>query len=322
MTLARPSLVFALAAALCAGCAHGQAANPYGDWVTVRSYNFVVHTDTGPGTYKDVVDELESLNNALMKAFFPSTEMRGIEVLLFSTPEAERSAVSHASIPLVRPDTHPLVLTARTTGRGRDRNISNYSTLPEQQASTVLTTRMLKVNMRNAPVWFRIGLQEYVETVEINGNLARFGHRLPRPTHELAAGRVIPLSKLIEARSADFNGGDWRLSYRASAWAFIHYLLGAEKGALRARFDTIARALIDADDGAAATSRAAIEKAFPDVDFATLEGKVRDYAVIDLGQKSYFHPMTIEFTPPPSRDYPTEPADPQRVQGLLAGLKH
>jgi hypothetical protein len=306
---------------LAAGCAHGKDANPYSDWVNVHSYSFSLYTDTSSGTYKEVVGEIEALNAALIKAFFPNTETRNVEVVLFSTPEARSKAVSAAGVPFVRPDTHPVVLTSRTSARNRDRNISLYSTPAEQQMANELVTRMLRENMRNAPPWFRIGLEEYVETVEVHGNLARFGHRLPRPTHELAAGRVIPLGKLIEARNADFNGGDWRLSHRASAWAFIHYLLGGERGTLRPRFDTIARTLIDADDGSPAASRAAIERAFPDVDFATLEGKVHDYAVLDLGQKSYFHPMTIEFTPPPERDYPTEPADPQRLRGLLAGLK-
>jgi hypothetical protein len=307
---------------LAAGCAHGKDASPYSDWVNVHSYSFSVYTDTSSGTYKDVVGEIEALNAALIKGFFPSTESRGIEVLLFSTPEAEHKAVTAAGVPFVRPDTHPIVLTARTSARNRDRNISLYSTPAEQQMATELVTRMLRANMHNAPPWFRIGLQEYVETVEVHGSLARFGHRLPRPTRELAAGRVIPLGKLIEATNADFNGGDWRLSHRASAWAFIHYLLGGERGTLRPRFDTIARALIDANDGSAAASRAAIEKAFPEVPFATLEGKVHDYAVLELGQRNYFHPMTIEFTPPPERDYPTEPADPNRLRGLLAGLKH
>jgi hypothetical protein len=312
-----------VAAALLAGCAHGKNTNPYSDWINVHTYSFSVYTDTGSGTYDDVVDEIEALNAALVKAFFPNTEVRGIEVLLFSNPESERDAVKRAGVPFVRPDIKPIVLTARSTPRrGGDRNVSKYSTLPEQQMANDLLTRMLKVNMRKAPLWFRLGLQEYVETVEINGNLARFGHRLPRPTHELATGRVIPLGQLITAGNGEFNGGDWRLSYRASAWAFIHYLLGGERGTLRPRFDTLARALIDADDGSPEASRAAIAKAFPDVDFATLEGKVRDYAVVDLGQKSFFHPMTIEFTPPPHRAYPTEPADPQRLQGLLAGLKH
>jgi hypothetical protein len=307
---------------LALGCAHGGGAHPYSDWVDVHSYSFSLYTDTSAGTYKEIVGEIEALNAALIKAFFPNTENKDIEVLLFSTPEARNKAVSAAGVPFVRPDTHPIALTARTSARTRDRNVSNYSTPAEQQMSTELCARMLRANMRNAPPWFRIGLQEYVETVEVQGNLARFGHRLPRPTHELAAGRVIPLGKLIEARNADFNGGDWRLSHRASAWAFIHYLLGGERGTLRPRFDAIAKALINADDGSPAASRAAIEKSFPDVPFATLEGKVHDYAVLELGQKNYFHPMTIEFTPPPERDYPTEPADPQRLRGLLAGLKH
>jgi hypothetical protein len=306
---------------LLAGCAHGQDANPYGDWVNVRSYSFSLYTDTSAGTYKEIVGEIEALNAALVKGFFPNTESHGIEVLLFSTPEAHQKAVAAAGVPFVRPDTHPIVLTARTSARNRDRNISLYSTPAEQQMASELVTRMLRANMRHAPLWFRVGLQEYVETVEVHGNVARFGHRLPRPTHELAAGRVIPLGKLLEAGNAEFTGGDWRLSHRASAWAFIHYLLGAERGTLRPRFDAIARALIEADDGSAATSRAAIEKAFPEADFATLEGKVRDYAVNDLGKRDYFHPMTIEFTPPPEREYPTEPADPNRLRGLLAGLK-
>src|SRR5205823_5765833 len=117
--------------------------------------------------------------------------------------------------------------------RGADRNVSLYSTLPEQQMASELVRRMLRVNMRNAPPWFRIGLEDYAETVEIQGDLARFGHRLPRPTHELAAGRVIPLGQLIAARNADFNGGEWRLSHQASAWAFIHYLLGGDRGTLQ-----------------------------------------------------------------------------------------
>src|SRR5205814_1509678 len=181
---------------LALGCAHGKDANPYGDWVNVHSYSFSLYTDTSSGTYKEVVGEIEALNAAILKAFFPSSEIHGIEVLLFSTPESERKSVKAAGVPFVRPDTRPIVLTARTSARTRDRNISNYSTPAEQQMATELVTRMLRENMRNAPVWFRVGLQEYVETVEIQGTLARFGHRLPRPTHELAAGRVIPLGKL------------------------------------------------------------------------------------------------------------------------------
>ena len=310
-----------LAAAALAGCAHrqGSGVGPYGDWVNVHTYSFSLYTDTSPGTYREVVEEIEALNAAMVKAFFPNTEIHGIEVLLFSTAEARDKAVDQAGVPFVRPDIRPIVLTLRTTRRTRDRNVSNYTTAAEQQMASELLVRMLRANMRNAPLWFRIGLEQYVETVSIEGNHARFGHRLPRPTQELAAGRVIPLRKLLEAGKADFNG-DWRLSHRASAWAFIHYLLGAEKGELRKRFDFIARGLITADDGSPASSRAAVEFAFPDVDLATLEGRVHDYSV-QLGQKDYFHPMTIEFTPPPARDYPTEPADVQHLQGLLAGLK-
>jgi len=310
-----------LGALALAGCAHGNDANPYSDWVNVRSYSFSLYTDTSPGTYQEIVGDIEALNAALIKAFFPNTELKGVEVLLFSTPEARDRAVERAGVPFVRPDTNPIALTARNSPRAWRGRTSKYSTPAEQAMATDLVRRMLRANMRHAPYWFRVGLEQYAETVDIQGNLARFGHRLSRPSSELAAGRAIPLGKLIEADRAEFNSGDWRLGHRASAWAFIHYLLGAEQGALRPRFDVLARTLVSSNDGSPATSRAAIAKAFPDVDFATLEGRVRDYAVVELGQRAYFQPMVIEFTPPPAREYPTQPADPRHLQGLLAGLK-
>jgi hypothetical protein len=303
------------------GCAHGKDANPYADWVVVRAYSFTVYTDTSPGTYQEVVRDLEALHAALVTGIFPRTELRGVEVLLFSTPEAQRDAIASAQVPFVRPDVRPMVLTARNP-RGRSaRDVSRYTSLPEQQAATDLLRRMLKLNMRRAPTWFRLGLEQYVETVSIEGDVARFGHRLPRPTQELAAGRAIPLGQLIAAPDREFNAGSWQRSHRASAWAFIHYLMGGERGALRPRFDALATALVEADDRRPATSRAAIVKAFPDVDFATLEARARDYAVVQLGQRNFFHPFTIRFPAPPERHYPAEPGDRQRIEGILAGLK-
>jgi hypothetical protein len=160
-----------LALALVAGCAHGKDGNPYSDWVNVHTYSFSLYTDTSTGTYGQIVDDIESLNAALVKGFFPNTEIHGMEVLLFSNPEAERKAVKHAGVPFVRPDTHPIVLTARSNGRrGEDRNVSLYSTRPEQEMATELVRRMLRVNMRHAPAWFRVGLEEYAQTVEIQGD--------------------------------------------------------------------------------------------------------------------------------------------------------
>ena len=75
-------------------------------------------------------------------------------------------------------------------------------------------------------------------------------------------------------------------------------------------------------DGRAADSRAAVATAFPDVPFATLEGKVRDYLVEVLGQRSTFHPFPVSLSAPPPTAGTATRADPQQVHALLLGVRH
>jgi hypothetical protein len=301
---------FILVAAL--GCAHTPPRAE--DWVTLESPHFALYTDTSPGTYQPIFEEIEGVYTALHAAFFPHTDLL-VEVLLFSSPESQQDTAKRA-LRVHHEGPRPLVLTARTVSRYRGNN--PYTTLPEEQAASELCKRFLRANMRYAPLWFRNGLADYAQTVEVKGGIARFGHRQAQLSSELAAGRVIPLGQLIAARAEEFSSGDWRRSHQASAWAFIHYLLGGEDGALRPRFDALARALMDADSDSPAASRAALAKAFPDEDFATLEAKARDYAA-DLGRRPGFHPMVLEIAapaPPP----PPRPAEPEHLKNVLAGL--
>jgi hypothetical protein len=305
--------VILLALGLFFGCAHGPPAAA--DWVTLESPHFDLYTDTSPGTYQPIYQEIEGIYTALKTAFFPHTELH-VDVLLFASPEARADTAARA-LRVPREGPRPLVLTAHTTARNRGNN--PYTTLAEEQAASELCRRFLRENMRRAPVWFRGGLADYVQTVEVKGGVARFGHRQAVLTSELAAGRVIALGQLIAAPAEEFSSGEWRRSHQASAWAFLHYLLGAEEGALRPRFDALARALIDADADTPAASRAALARAFPGMSFSELEGKAHDYAV-DLGRRPGFHPMTIEIPAPPGAPA-AHPADPEHLKRVLAGLR-
>jgi hypothetical protein len=268
--------------------------------------------------------DLEALHGALTSTFFPNSDLGPIEVLLFADPDAVRQetkdADGNAILPAIEKGAHPLVLSARTNARG-SKNVGNYTTSHEAQAAVFLVRRFLKVNMPKAPIWFRTGLEDYAETVEVHGDYARFGHRLARTTGELGAGRAIPLGQLIAAPASEFSSGQWKRSHHASAWGFMHYLLGANSGAFRPRFDTIARTLISSEGNGAEASRAAIDKAFPDTPFTVLEAQVHDYCTNKLGTKPTFEAFTVELKKRDDVPFIVAPADPARVQALLVDLK-
>ncbi len=303
---------------LVVACSHG-----YSDWRTVKSEHFVVHTALRAATASKVLGASEAIHGALQQGFFYNSALAPIEVLLFEDPEAERQAIAKASAGAAPPRIRDkaLVLHDRPDYRFA-KAVSQYSTNYEQEAAAYLSRRFIKENMPKAPLWFRVGMEQYLETVEIQGDLARYGHRLPRPTAELAAGRVIELGAMIAAPPSEFSGnGDFRRSHTATAWAFIHYLVGGEKGTHRPQFDIMARGLIDAGRGSAEASRAAIEKAFPNLPFEQLAGKFKDYAVLDLGKRPFVDTYAYRFQRAPDREYPSTPADPVRIQALLVHLK-
>jgi hypothetical protein len=310
-----------LAGALAAGCAHGSR-GPFGDWHAVRGEHFILYTDSSSDSYNAAVHDLEAMHAALNQLFFPNTQLNDVEVLLFDTPDAQRRARStaHDNPPAVRPaiKDRPMVLDARTEHWNSPVNyVGRHVTGYESQAAIEMARRFLKANMPKAPAWFRIGIEKYVQTVQIHGGEARFGHRLVPETAELKDGKAIPLSQLIAANAREFNSGDWRRSYQASAWAFIHWLMGGERGAVRPKFDLIARGLIEADDGSPETSRRVIEKAFEGTPFAQIEARARDYSVEELGRKPYVDSLTLTIQNPPPTEYASLRADGTRVAALI-----
>lgn len=312
---------FAALVALAAGCAHG-GSGPFPDWHTVRGEHFILYTDAGSMSYNAAVHDLEAMHAALNQLLFPTTQLNDVEVLLFSDADAQQRAraKARANPPAVRPaiKERPMILDARTEHWGSPmyymgRHVSGF----ESKAAIEMTRRFLKANMPKAPLWFRTGIEKYVETMQVHGDEARFGHRLLPETGELRDGRAIPLGQLISAPASEFNSGDWRRSHQASAWAFIHWLMSGDGGALRPKFDVIAKGLIDAEDGSPETSRRVIEKAFEGTDFATIEARERDYAVEQLGRKPQVASLTLKLQNPPPTDYASLRADGTRLAALL-----
>src|SRR5205814_1524129 len=134
---------------------------------------------------------------------------------------------------------HALFLTIHPdmARRGERRRMrSGYTTLPEQEGAREMCHRFLHYTMPHAPVWLRQGLCLYLESVEVENDTARFGHREPRLTNEVAAGRVIPIGLLVDAPASEYqNGADWWRDHQASAWAFVHFMVDGDEGHNRPR---------------------------------------------------------------------------------------
>lgn len=302
-------------ACLGSGCAHGPRPE---EFRTATAPHFRVHTTLGDSAASSAARELEALHAALRQVLFPNTDLEPADVLLFVDPQERREAEAAArkdDRPRRAVKGRPLVLIDRPDIH-RDRlRVSNYSTLMQQDAAVQIGRRMLDQNMRRAPPWFQQGLLAYVETMELEGDRARFGHRLPRPIAELRAGRVILLPELIGASNDKFNSGDFPRSYEASAWAFIHFLMDGDGGANRARFDVLSRTLIERESRDATASAAAIAAAFPDTTIEALGLRVRDYAM-ELGRLAKVKTLVVGFTPWTGTPA-IVPADPEVVRGLL-----
>ncbi len=313
-----------LPSALClfalSACAHSYETWPYPGWQTIESKHFHVHGPRSDGL-TEIASELERIHSALTGAFFPQTELHHVEVLVFSDDEETRKLPSRSAgiLDEKRADGGILVMTTYEPRVNPRREDMRFSTPNQEKAVRYVLQRFLRLTMADAPLWFRQGLTHYIENVQLGADSAVFGHRDILMTDTLRAGRAILLGQLVAATKADFDG-DWGRSHHASAWAFIHYLLGAEKGTLRPKFDALCKALLHAHADAA-DSRAAIEKAFDGMPFEEIEHKVRDYAVTSLGSRPYFHPLAIELKSPDAGAFSFVPADAKHVQNLLLQLK-
>jgi hypothetical protein len=318
----RPLLValsLALTAAL-AGCGHGSGARDrYAGWHTVVTPHLAVHSPLAVDDAEKTAFQLELVYQALAVALFQNANLEPVQVIVFGHPE----------------DTGPAVADARKAGReGRERGalvlvlrdhrrapragtgVQGFTTSWQMVAARDLGRRFLDGALDHPPPWLREGLTRYVSTAQVEGDTAVFGRRPDDLAAELGKGRAIPLGQVLDAGDAELRG-PWGRDYQASAWGFIHYLLDGEGGTLRRRFDLMMAALVKER----ASSRAAVARAFPDIPFAVLEGKVRDYMVDVLGRRPSFHPYPVSVTPPPPTRGTAAPAAAPQIHALLLGLR-
>lgn len=320
----RYRVAWAAALALCGGCAHAPSApDAYAGWTSVRTAHFAVHAPLDRGTTEETALRLEQLYSALASAFFPHSPLGGevMETLVFEHEREGHAFADGEEGPDdgVRAPGGVLLVGLRDgrTGR-REVAVEKFTTPWQVKMARELGARFLRAAMPDAPPWFRVGLLDFIETVQVEDAAALFGRRPNALAYELRQGRAIGLRETLTAGRAELEG-DWGRDYQASAWGFIHYLLCGEQGRQRDRFDTLAAALLQ---GGARTPEALVATAFPNVAFASVDERVRTYLVEQLGQRPSFHPMPISVQAVPATAGTGAPASTTHVRGLLFQLRH
>jgi hypothetical protein len=302
------------------GCGHAKGApDEYNDWTTVRTAHFEVHSPMSSGAAAESAQQLELVYAALTTFMFPHAQIPPIEVLVFERDPDAKDAVAQSVGPSSggRPPGGTLVLVSRVRRSTQRSAIDKFSTPWQVAAAHDIASRLIKSGLPHAPPWFSLGLVRYLETVQVEPGKAKFGRREPLLEHELQSGRVIPLGQMLAENNKDFHR-DWPRSHEASAWGFINYLLTADGGSLRPRFDLVA-ATLESGPGGAAASRRAVEDAFPGLPLGELETRVRDYDVEILGRQTMFPSLSIDLPPqPPPQPAPTST---EHVRGLLLAQK-
>jgi hypothetical protein len=305
------------------GCGHAKGApDEYDSWATVTTRHFDVHTPLSAGTAEEYAQQLELVYTAMTAMMFPNVELPPTEVLVFDYDlnAREAAAESTGQSNERRPSGGVIVLVDRQRRTTQRSTVNKFSTPWQVTAAREIAARLVRRGMPHAPAWFHEGVARFLETVQVEPGEARFGRREPMLQNELAVGRIIPLGQLL-AEPKDTFHHDWPRSHEASAWGFVAYLLTADGGALRPKFDLIAAAL-EADRGGEQPSLSAVQMAFPDVPFAELANRVQDYDVNVLGRKTTFPALSVPLPSVAPVAGTAAPAATDHVRGLLLALKH
>lgn len=311
-----PSRFLATILLALAACSHVAGPPPHVDpqgWSRVRSAHFDLLSDAPDSRQEDVSRELESVYAVIHDNFFRKADLPRIEVLLF-----QDTGYLHE---VFGDDIGALFLHRLDGADGPVVLLANYPSMDESQMTTAswqhsivaheLTHMFIDAAARGAPSWFHEGLASYLETVEVRGETAWFGE-LPRDMATvLAEGRWVPLATMANQRFMNHSGIEMATHY-ATAWAYLHYILNAEHGALMPRYLRIWATLADPPAGVP-IGLATLQAPFPELSLDELDNRVRDYAVSHLtGARAAVGAMKVD-VPRAALESPLERAAAERA---------
>jgi tetratricopeptide (TPR) repeat protein len=247
------------------------------NWINVRSKNFFLLGNASEKEIREVATKLEQFRETF-RLLFPRARFNQTiqtNVVVFKNDSAYKPFKPK------RADGKPDDFIAGYFQPGEDLNYitlaaggekeDTYGTIFHEYVHFLLDTNFGKSEV---PPWFNEGLAEYYQTFQIKedqkvylGNLQE-GH-----LQLLQESKLIPLKTFFEIDNYSLhqNGSHSRSIFYAQAWALIHYLIQANKGANAGNMNKFLNLVMSG-----AQPEKAFQQAFQS-DYATMEKTLKKY---------------------------------------------
>ncbi|HEX6280003.1 MAG TPA: tetratricopeptide repeat protein [Pyrinomonadaceae bacterium] len=257
------------------------------DWVRVQSENFHLIGNASEKEVRRVATKLEQFRE-VFKRLFPK--------LQFVSPVPTTVIVfkSEKSFSPYKPVNASGKATKWVAGYFQSGESSNYIVLSTEgenaQTYRTIFHEYLHFLVNNSfgrsriPPWFNEGIAEYYEQFAIEEDQkVKLGNLNENHLVTLQQSKLIPFETYfkIDYYSLHQQGGHGANIFYAQSWAFVHYLIHANKGARRTQLDTFLSAIIGGMKPADA-----FQKAFQ-TDFASMEKELKKY----VEQRQFFGTM-------------------------------
>ncbi len=236
----------AIAVLLCTATSVAVAADR--PWVEAKSDHFTVASDASEKTARTIAWEFEQVRAAVL-IVCPWAKANLDKPVLVLAPRdeagmktlapafwAERGVIRPASIYAAGPDRHYVALRADVLAENTV-GVNPYLPAYRSYASIAVSTGL----KRDLPQWFRTGLDDVLGNTDVRDSEIDVGRIIPGHLRTLrGGGQRLHLRELLKVdRSSSWGTfGDAQFPmFTAESWAFVHYLMFADKSVHRPKID-------------------------------------------------------------------------------------
>lgn len=230
-------------------------------WVEVTGPHVTVVSDAGTGRARDIAWQFEQVHEALSQTF-PWIRWNLSRPLLVFAARNESSMRTLVPGTFEQPDGRMFVavssvgrdrayIALRADVRVEDKEGEN----PYQSAYWAYTSQALGETFNGLPVWLWRGLAELMSNTIVRDNEIQIGRILPANLRRLRGQARLALKDLVTIADDDTrlrSGVQFLSDVDASGWAFVHFLMFANEGALQPKFNAFVAALLQGTPAATA----------------------------------------------------------------------
>jgi tetratricopeptide (TPR) repeat protein len=230
-----------------------------GDWVEVRSPNFVVISDGGAKAAQTVAAEFEQFRAVYRSAFPKARTDPGKPVIVLAVRDSKTWA---ALLPAFASRTGG-VRPAGVFTPGEERHYAAIQILdsganPRRNIYHEYVHLMNRLNFRQLPVWLNEGLAEFYANTAIRPGSAEVG--LPDEHHLnlLRTRALLPLGDFfaVDQASPEYMEKERASIFYAQAWLLTHFLVLGDDPAYRDRLDSLLEQIVRGTPPEEATAQA------------------------------------------------------------------